>query len=98
MPNGRDYAPNNPDIQHEPGSHDVTRGEMFNGHDGSSEFTPAGQKDFNKWISRNGGYEVRPGDSVWKLSEQYLHSQGVDHPTTYDSNGWLTAGDTIKIK
>jgi len=115
--NGQDYAPNNPDITHAPTSHDVTRSDMFDGQQGSRHFTREGQRDFNQWISRKGGYEVKPGDSVWKLSEQYLNSQGVDHPTTYevdavkdsvlkefrakglvDSNGWLTAGDTIKIK
>lgn len=121
--NGNDYAPNNPDVQTPsdidggPGADTLDRSEMFDGQRGTREFTAEGQKDFNRWISRNGGYEVKSGDSVWKLSERYLQANGNPNPTTYevdavkdsvlkefhakglvDSNGWLAAGDTIKIK
>ena len=47
---------------------------------GATEFTPAGLGNFHQWVD---GYSVRSGDSIWSLSENYLHAQGVANPSVY---------------
>jgi len=111
--NGQDYAPNNPDITEAP-TDDTGSGNLFEGHQGTRELTPEGRQALAEQLN---GYKVKSGDSVWKLSEKFLHEQGNANPSVYeidatkdvllkelrasgnaDSRGWLTTGDTIKIK
>lgn len=109
--NGQDYAPNNPNMSEAPG--DGSKG-LFEGYQSSRELTAEGRQALAEQLN---GYHVKSGDTIWSLSEQFLHEQGNANPTTYeidatkdvllkelrasgnaDSRGWLTAGDTIKIK
>lgn len=76
--------PGNEELPPPPVDEPITRGEMFDGYQGTREFTTVGQTDFNKWINGNGGYTVQPGDTVWSLSEQYLQQNGITHPTVYE--------------
>lgn len=75
--NGNDAAPNNPNISETIS----TRNELFDGRLGTRELTPEGREALAEQLD---GYHVKPGDSVWSLSEQFLHEQGVDNPTTYE--------------
>lgn len=109
-PNGQDAAPHNPDVT------DVThgRGELFDGSMGTRSLTPEAIDLMHEQLN---GYTVKPGDSVWSLSESFLQDQGIKHPTVYeidttkdvllkelraegfaDVRGWLSAGDTLRIK
>ncbi len=76
--NGRDYAPTNPNVTDAPVS---TRDQLFDGRLGTRELTPEGHEALAEQLN---GYTVKPGDSVWSLSEQFLHEQGVQNPTVYE--------------
>ena len=52
----------------------------FAGEFGATTLTPGGLEGFSSWME---GYTVKSGDSIWSLSEQYLHSQGVTNPSVY---------------
>lgn len=109
--NGRDFAPNDPNVSEAP---KTTRDQLFDGRLGTRELTPEGREALAEQLN---GYKVKPGDSVWSLSEQFLAEQGVENPTVYeidatkdvmlkelrasgnvDSQGWLSVGDKIHIK
>lgn len=109
--NGRDYAPNDPNVSEAPVS---TRDQLFDGRFGARELTSEGRAALAEQLN---GYTVKPGDSVWSLSEQFLADQGIQNPTVYeidatkdmllgelrasgdvDSRGWLSVGDKIHIK
>lgn len=48
--------------------------------DGATEFSGAGLDHFNQWAN---GHTVQPGESVWKLSQDYLQANGVRNPSVY---------------
>lgn len=102
VPNGVDV---NKDLSHD---------QLFDGSRGSTEFSEAGQKDFNKWIE---GHKIKSGETVWGLSKQYLIQEGNPNPNVYeidavkdsvlkefqakgitDHRGWLSKGAIIKLK
>jgi hypothetical protein len=81
---------------------------------GATEFNGAGLDHFNQWVE---GHTVQPGESVWKLSQDYLRANGVHDPSVYqidavkdkvlaefsakglvDGNGWLMAGQQLRIR
>lgn len=47
---------------------------------GATEFSGAGLEHFNQWAN---GHTVQPGESVWKLSQNYLQANGVRNPSVY---------------
>ena len=47
---------------------------------GATEFNGAGLNHFNQWVN---GHTVQPGESVWKLSQDYLQANGVKDPSVY---------------
>lgn len=58
-----------------------TRDSLFNGQFGSRELTDAGHESLEKQLD---GYKVKPGDTIWDLSEKFLQDQGVKNPTVYE--------------
>jgi len=60
-----------------PPSHDVFVPQDLGG---ATEFNDAGLGHFNQWVS---GHTVQPGESVWKLSQDYLQANGVKNPSVY---------------
>lgn len=52
----------------------------FAGELGATTLTSGGLEGFSNWME---GYTVKSGDSIWSLSEQYLHSHGVTNPSVY---------------
>ncbi|MNY09709.1 hypothetical protein D3C86_1426430 [compost metagenome] len=50
------------------------------GSAGGTELTPAGLGNFHQWVD---GHSVRPGESIWGLSTDYLHAQGIANPSVY---------------
>lgn len=75
---GRDFAPNDPNVSEAP---KTTRDQLFDGRLGTRELTPEGREAFAEQLN---GYKVKPGDSVWSLSESFLAEQGVENPTVYE--------------
>jgi hypothetical protein len=47
---------------------------------GATEFNGAGLDHFNEWAN---GHTVQPGESIWKLSQDYLQANGVKNPSVY---------------
>lgn len=76
--NGNDHAPNNPNVTEAPMSN---RDTMFNGQYAGRELSPTGQEALEKKLD---GYTVKPGDTVWDLSESFLQDQGIKNPTIYE--------------
>lgn len=80
----QNVAPSGPAV--EPSPPDTTdalngRGDVFNGYMGTRALTPEAIDLMNEQLN---GYTVKPGDSVWSLSEDFLQSQGIEHPTVYE--------------
>ena len=74
-----------PEIRTSPGDISLTNEMAANhtfleGSAGDMKFSAEGLKDFDNWID---GKSVKSGDSVWKLSEQYLKARGAAHPSVY---------------
>jgi hypothetical protein len=53
---------------------------LFTGDLGTTTLTPGGLEGLSNWAE---GYNVKSGDTVWGLAEQYLHAQGVNSPSVY---------------
>lgn len=47
---------------------------------GSTEVTQAGLAQIEQYVQ---GYTVKPGDTIWGLSEKFLTDHGVHNPSTY---------------
>lgn len=62
--------------------------DYFSGHNGTAEFSTGGAHNFEHWMngSKGTGYTVKPGDTVWGLSQKYLESHGVKHPTVFQTD------------
>jgi hypothetical protein len=54
--------------------------EFFEGSKGSTHFSHEGVVDVSGWMD---GHKVTKGESVWKLSKQYLIEHGDKHPSNY---------------
>lgn len=109
--NENDFAPRDPNVSEQPLT---PREQVFDGRLGARELTPEGREMIMDELN---GHTVKPGDTVWGLSERMLEEQGIKNPTVYeidatkdmllselkssgyvDSRGWLSVGDTIKLK
>lgn len=63
------------------GSDLAGHGETFVGYHGTRALTPETLEALHGTMD---GYTVRPGDSVWSLSQRFLEDRGVPHPTVYE--------------
>lgn len=53
---------------------------LFSGTNGSTEFTQGGLNNAHEWLQ---GYQVKQGDTIWSLAEQYLKTHGMPNPDVY---------------
>lgn len=54
--------------------------ELLTGTGGSTEFTQGGLANAHESLQN---YEVKPGDTIWSLAEQYLKTHGVPNPDVF---------------
>ena len=63
------------------GGNSLARNELFDGNRGSRSLTSENKARLNDFVK---DYKVKSGDSVWKIAEKHLESQGVKNPSVFE--------------